>query len=233
MIQLTQLPLWAAIGVLAAVSGLNYGVEQAANGLFARFRRPREALRLPLRKGLLIGLNVALFPLLGLRLGDVHHFQRAMAAVPWLASGLGFGLLIGALTYRMILASPKATEYEKMLMRSPGSILFTVSVLVGPAEDLFFLGILQAVLTPYLGWGAVPAYLVAFVAYHALNIRSGAESLRMFLAMLPVRVIIASILSLSFYTTGSLIYGYLIHNAFDAMNAVAVLAAARRKAMAA
>ena len=233
MIQLMQMPLWAVIGILAAVAGLNYGVEQAANWFFSLFRRPRKPLQLPLRKGLLIGLNLALFPLLGLQLGDVHHLQRATSAVPWLAAGLGFGLLIGVLTYRMILATPQSTEYEKMLMRSPGSILFTVSVLVGPAEDLFFLGIVQGALTPILGWGAILVYLAAFVGYHALNIRSGAESLRMFLAMLPVRVIIASILSLSFYTTGSLVYGYLIHNAFDVMNALAVLAAARRKAGAA
>ena len=229
MIQLTQMPLWALIGILAGTIGLTYGVEQAANRAFAKARRLPEGLRLPLRKGLLIALNLGLFAFFGLPLRGVHHLGRATAAIPWLAAGLAFGLLIGFLTYRLILASKQETEYEKMLRRSPGSILLTVSVLVGPAEDLLFLGIIQSTLTPHLGWGAILAYLVVFVGYHALNIRSGAESFRMFLAMLPVRLIIATILSLAFYTTGSLIYGYLIHNAFDLMNAVAVLAASRHK----
>ena len=67
------------------------------------------------------------------------------------------------------------------------------------------------------------------MAYHYLNVLSGAESNREFVGMLPIRLAIAVILSLSFYATGSLVYTYLIHNAFDTLNALAVLTAVRQR----
>jgi len=229
LFDITQLPLWAVLGTLLGVAAINYGLERSANIIFAKLQRPLDGLRLPLRKVLLIALNLALFPILGLRLGQLHHLGNLPAAAPWLISGIVLGIVVGALTYRMILTSDQGGAYAAMISRSPWPTLATVSILVGPAEDLFFLGILQYTLAVRCGWIAIPIYLVSFVAYHYLNVLSGAESNREFVGMLPIRLAIAVILSLSFYATGSLVYTYLIHNAFDTLNALAVLTAVRRR----
>lgn len=43
--------------------------------------------------------------------------------------------------------------------------------------------------------------------------------------MLPIRLIIATIKSISFYQTGRLVYLLIIHNTFDTLNLLGVIAA--------
>jgi len=113
----------------------------------------------------------------------------------------------------------------KTAMLDKAMTLITVMLLIGLAEDLFFIGFVQNVLTPQLGWGAIIVYLVIFVGYHYANVLGGIETKKEFLGTIPVRLLVAVLLSISFYLTKSLIYGVIIHNLVDTFSFIALLLA--------
>lgn len=80
-----------------------------------------------------------------------------------------------------------------------------------------------------MGWGAIVVYVVLFTLYHYANVLSGVEKKEEFLGTLPIRLLVATLLSLSFYMTGSLIYGFIIHSAVDTFSYIALTLGARQK----
>lgn len=71
---------------------------------------------------------------------------------------------------------------------------------------------------------AVPLYILIFTFYHYLNLLAGMESKKEFFGMLPAHAVIAAILSLAFFLTKSILYSLLIHNLFDTLNYIGVIA---------
>jgi membrane protease YdiL (CAAX protease family) len=174
---------------------------------------------------------MAVLALLGLLKGGLFAFVEPKTGVIILAVGVGFGIIMALLSILAIKAG-FGGGYNSLVSVSlldKSLTLATFILLAGPSEDIFFIGFAQNVLTPSLGWGAIIAYLVIFIAYHYANVISGAETRKEFLGTLPVRLMVSLLLSLSFYLTGSLMYGIIIHNLVDTFSYVALLYAMRQK----
>jgi membrane protease YdiL (CAAX protease family) len=69
---------------------------------------------------------------------------------------------------------------------------------------------------------------VVFSLYHYANVLSGVEKKEEFLGTLPVRLLVATLLGVSFYSTGSLIYGIIIHNMVDTFSYAALILGTRQ-----
>ncbi|MEC9488370.1 MAG: CPBP family intramembrane glutamic endopeptidase [Halanaerobium sp.] len=207
---------------------LYYFIDRLTGKLLEKVRD--NGLKLLLHKFLLALAGLSMLYIIDeqpLSLLSVENYQ---AGILWLLAGISFACLVGLLTYQMIRNGNYGKEYVKTIGQSPFLTILTLILFVGPAEDFFFLGFAQNILASRLNLFAVPFYILLFSFYHYLNVLSGMETRQEFFGMLPVRLIIAAILSLSFYYTGSLLYPLIIHNLFDTINYLGVLAGIKRRA---
>ena len=175
--------------------------------------------------------NLVILAIFGLLTGELFSFSEPRTGMIILLVGLGVAMLVALLSFLAIKAG-YGGGYNVLAgvpALDKGLTLATFALLAGPSEDMFFIGFVQNMLTPGLGWGAIVVYLVLFVAYHYANVLSGVEKKQEFLGTLPVRLIVAFSLSLSFYLTGTLVYGFIVHNLVDTLSYVVLLVAGRSK----
>jgi membrane protease YdiL (CAAX protease family) len=188
-------------------------------------------LTLLLRANFLIAFNIALLIIFRLLKIELFSFSQIKNGLTLLAIGVGLSLIVAALSIMAIKAG-YGKGYETFASTSSLNkwlTLVTFLLFVGLSEDLFFIGLIQNILTPYLGWWAILIYLFIFIVYHYANVLSGVEDKKEFLGTLPIRLIVSSLLALSFYLTRSLVYGLIIHNTIDTLSYLALMIAVKKK----
>ena len=228
---ITQLhPAFLIIIVILLVL-IRYGFEKIVSRIFKSIPVERPGVQLFARGFILIFFNIAVLTLFGLLKVDLFAFAESGTGIIILAIGFGFGIIVALLSLLAIKAG-FGGGYDSLVSESKldkSLSLATFIVLAGLSEDIFFIGFVQNILTPSLGWGAIIVYLVLFIAYHYANVISGIEKKEEFLGTLPVRLLVSLLLSLSFYLTGTLLYGVIVHNFIDTLSYVALLYAVRQK----
>ncbi|MTI95293.1 MAG: CPBP family intramembrane metalloprotease [Firmicutes bacterium] len=129
----------------------------------------------------------------------------------------GVSVAVAYATYGVIARGNVGQRAVRLFGTNSGASysVLTTAVSAGPAEDLFFIGVLQYTIAGYVGWLAVPIYLVVISSAHYCNVVQGLESKMDFTRMLPARLGISLLITISFQLTGSLIYGLFIHNFFN------------------
>lgn len=85
------------------------------------------------------------------------------------SSGGGNRFFVAVLTFQIVSKTDHGQKYILFLNRSPVWTLITMAIFVGPAEDIFFLGIIQNTLSLKIGWGAILVYMIIFTLFHCLN----------------------------------------------------------------
>ena len=188
-----------------------------------------KGLRVFIHRIIIVIFNICLVLLLGIDLKQLFLSDNLVKGLIWLIPGFILGAIVWYLTYQVIKNGLGGKEYVKVFLSSPRYYFLNLFLLVGPAEDIFFLGIFTYVLINRLGWWGIPIYVLFFSFYHYGNVLKGAESNREFLMMLPSRLLIGIILSVAFYRTNSLIIPILIHNLYDTGNFVAAMMGHRAK----
>ena len=222
--------IWALLGLVAVMTAVRYLLERALSRLFKAAKIERTSPRIFVNCLVMVAFNILVLFLFGLLTVDLVAFANVGTGLIFLAIGLGVALLVSLLSYAAIVAG-HGQGYETLLSASSADRVLTwtsLLVLVGPAEDLFFLGFAQNLLLERMGWGSIVVYVVLFVLYHYANVLSGVEKKKEFLGALPVRLMVAILLAVSFYMTRSLIYGLVIHNTVDTLSYVALMLGVRR-----
>jgi len=210
---------------------IRYGFEKLISRIFKAIPIERTSVQLFTRGLILIFFNIAVLAIFSLLKGELFTFTEPRMGMIILAVGLGFGIIVALLSLLAIKAG-FGGGYNSLVSVSSldkSLTLATFILLAGPSEDIFFIGFVQNILTPSLGWGAIIVYLLLFLAYHYANVISGIEKKEEFLGTLPVRLMVSLLLSLSFYLTGTLVYGFIVHNLIDTLSYVALLYAVRQK----
>ncbi|MDP1545150.1 MAG: CPBP family glutamic-type intramembrane protease [Anaerolineales bacterium] len=229
--EITRLHPILLIILVILLALIRYGFEKMVSRIFKSIPIERTGVQLFTRGLLLIFFNMSVLALFSLLQGRLFAFAKPRTGMIILAVGLGLGIIVALLSLLAIKAGfgggynslASISSLDKSLT------LATFILLAGPSEDIFFIGFAQNVLTPSLGWGAIMVYLVLFVAYHYANVISGVEKKQEFFGMLPVRLMVSLLLSLSFYLTGTLMYGAIVHNLIDTLSYVVLLYAVRQK----
>lgn len=186
------------------------------------------SLRIMLSKIIEILFSILILVLFNLLSPELFSFTRIKTGLIFLGIGLIIALPVAYLSYSAIKTGEFGEKYGQILAKTPSDKLLTfitLLILVGPAEDLFFIGFVQNIFIDRLGWISVLVYILLFTGYHYINVLSGIEAKQEFMMMLPVRLIIATVLSLSFLLTKTIVYTLLIHNLFDTLNYLALLSA--------
>ena len=210
---------------------IRYGYERLISLALKALSIEITGLQIFIRSLLSILFNIGILLAFGLLAPGLFQFLQPGAGAIFLGIGTGLALLVAGLSY-LALRAGYGRGYEILVRSSTINIiltLFTFLFLVGPSEDLFFIGFAQNILTPQLGWIAIIVYLVLFVAFHYANVLSGVEKKEEFLGTLPVRLLASIVLALSFYFTKSLVYGFIIHNLTDTLSYLVLLYAGNRK----
>ena len=210
---------------------LRYFFEKLISRFFKRISLERTSIQIFTRAIIHIVFNLVILAIFGLLPGELFSFSEPRTGMIILLVGFGVAMLVALLSFLAIKAG-YGGGYNVLTgvpALDKGLTLATFALLAGPSEDMFFIGFVQNMLTPGLGWGAIVVYLVLFVAYHYANVLSGVEKKQEFLGTLPVRLIVAFLLSLSFYLTGTLVYGFIVHNLVDTLSYVVLLVAGRSK----
>ena len=213
------------IGIIALAVLVRYGVERIIGSGFTRLPVERKGIQLLTKSILMIAFNIIVLAVFGLLVREVLAFEKIRTGSVLIAVGIGIAILVASLSFWAIKAGFGSGygQIAKTSMLDKVLILLTTMFLIGLAEDLFFIGFVQNALTPQLGWGAILVYLVIFVGYHYANVISGIETKQEFLGTIPVRLLVAILLAISFYLTKSLVYGVIIHNAVDTFSYIALL----------
>ncbi len=210
---------------------MRYGFERLFSTDFKSISAVPSGSRLLVRAILLILFNLAIllvfdvFDNTVMPHTSVFSFPKPGIGLVILAVGAGVAIL-AALMSMLAIRAGYGEGYRSMVSASnldKALTLVTFLLLAGPSEDIFFLGFAQGILTTIFGWGAIIGYLVIFVGYHYANVLSGVETRHEFLGALPVRLIVASLLGVSFYLTGSLLWGMIVHNLVDTLSYVVLL----------
>jgi membrane protease YdiL (CAAX protease family) len=210
---------------------IRYAFEKMVSRIFKLIPIERTSVQLFTRGFILIFFNIAVLALFGLLKGGLSAFAEPRTGMVILTVGLGFGIIVALLSLLAIKAG-FGGGYNSLVAVSSldkSLTLATFILLAGPSEDIFFIGFAQNALTPSLGWGAIIVYIVLFIAYHYANVISGVEKKKEFFGTLPVRLMVSLLLSISFYLTGTLVYGVIVHNLIDTLSYVALLYAVRQK----
>lgn len=155
---------------------------------------------------------------------NLFLFNEFSIGLIFLGIGIGIAVLVSLASYMAVKAG-FGEGYNSLVAKKRSDkvlTLLTFLFLVGPAEDIFFIGFILNILLEKLGWIAILVYVLIFILYHYANVLSGVEKLKEFLATMPLRLLVAIILGLSFYFTKSLIYGFIIHNAVDTLSYIAL-----------
>jgi membrane protease YdiL (CAAX protease family) len=214
---------------------LRYFFEKLIARLYKLVSLERTGIQIFTRSIILIIFNFVVLTIFGLLNGKLFSFSEPRTGMIILLVGIGIAILVALLSF-LALKAGYGGGYNVLADTSTldkGLTLATFILLAGPSEDIFFIGFAQNALTPSLGWGAIIVYLVLFVAYHYANVLSGVEKKQEFLGTLPVRLVVSFLLSLSFYLTRSLVYGFIVHNLVDTLSYVVLLLAGRAKQAAA
>lgn len=224
---ISQLHPIVLIVIIVLAVLIRYGVERIISGGFKRLHVKRDGVKLFTKSILMIAFNGIVLVVFGLLEVEVFTFEKIRTGAILIAIGIGIAVLVALLSFIAIKAGFGSgyREMAKTSMLDKVLYLITFILLIGLAEDLFFIGFVQNVLTPQLGWGAIIVYLVVFVGYHFANVVSGIETKEDFLGAIPVRLLVAVLLSISFYLTKSLVYGLIVHNLVDTFSYIALLLA--------
>ncbi|QVK17490.1 CPBP family intramembrane metalloprotease [Mycoplasmatota bacterium] len=217
MFNILETNLFLIIILLLMSIIIYYTVSKLIGKLIKICKVKQTGVELFISKFLLIILNLTLMVFVKIKIKDLLSIKELRTGIIFLIIGFLFSILIAFLTYQVVKKNSLVNNYRKMVKESPFLIFLTLILLVGPAEDLLFIGILQHVLMQKFDWIAIPIYLIIFTFYHYINVLCGAESKQEFWGMLPIRLMISFILSFSFYKTNTLIYGLIIHNIFDTL----------------
>gem|GEM_PF-5401385 len=207
---------------------IRYAFERIISRVFKSISIERTSILIFVRSFILIFFNVGNLILFGLFTRRMFSFAEAKTGVIVLAIGFTLAIILALLSLLAIRAG-FGSGYKALVESSKldkGFTLATFIFLAGPSEDLFFIGFAQNALTPYLAWGAIIVYLSLFIAYHYANVINGVEKKEEFLGTLPVRLTVSILLSLSFYFTKTLMYGFVVHNLVDTLSYVVLLYAA-------
>lgn len=199
-----------------------YFVERLSQKLLDTLGLKDVQFNLLLRKIIMVVFSLAVFLLLDLEIQEIFNLSNWQLGLLWVAVGMGIAFLVAVLTFQIVTKTDHGQKYILLLNRSPVWTMITMAIFVGPAEDIFFLGIIQNTLTIKIGWGAILVYMITFTLFHYLNVLANIESKREFLGMLPVRLTISLVLAIAYYQTKSLIYSLIIHNLFDTITYLAM-----------
>ena len=228
---ITNMSLIIIILIVVGLVIIRYGFEKFLSRAFKSAVVKHIGLTLLLRANFLIAFNIALLIIFRLLKIELFSFSQIKNGLTLLAIGVGLSLIVAALSIMAIKAG-YGKGYETFASTSSLNkwlTLVTFLLFVGLSEDLFFIGLIQNILTPYLGWWAILIYLFIFIVYHYANVLSGVEDKKEFLGTLPIRLIVSSLLALSFYLTRSLVYGLIIHNTIDTLSYLALMIAVKKK----
>jgi len=228
---ITNMSLIIIILIVVGLVIIRYGFEKLLSRAFKSAVVKYIGLTLLLRANFLIAFNIALLIIFRLLKIELFSFSQIKNGLTLLAIGVGLSLIVAALSIMAIKAG-YGKGYETFASTSSLNkwlTLVTFLLFVGLSEDLFFIGLIQNILTPYLGWWAILIYLFIFIVYHYANVLSGVEDKKEFLGTLPIRLIVSSLLALSFYLTRSLVYGLIIHNTIDTLSYLALMIAVKKK----
>jgi membrane protease YdiL (CAAX protease family) len=226
----TELSGWVQLGLVVLVTAIRYLFERLVARIFKAVKMESTSIQIFAKSIVMVVFNIVVLFLLGLLTVELFAFTNVAKGLIFVAVGLVGAFLVALLSYFAIKAG-YGEGYGALLAKSPIERVLTwatVLVLVGFAEDLFFIGLVQNVLQERIGWGAIVVYVVVFSLYHYANVLSGVEKKEEFLGTLPVRLLVATLLGVSFYSTGSLIYGIIIHNMVDTFSYVALILGARQ-----
>jgi membrane protease YdiL (CAAX protease family) len=226
----TELSVWAQLGVVALMVVIRYLFERLISRLFKTAKIESTSVQIFTKSIVMVVFNVIILLLFGLLVVELVAFVTVGRGLTFIVIGLAGAFLVSLLSYFAVRAG-YGEGYEALLAKSPTDQVLswiTFLVLVGPAEDLFFLGFVQNLLLERMGWGSIMVYVVLFTLYHYTNVLSGVEKKKEFLGTLPVRLLVATLLAVSFYVTGSLIYGFIIHSAVDTFSYAALILGARQ-----
>jgi membrane protease YdiL (CAAX protease family) len=225
----TEWTLWAQFGVVFFLTAIRYLSERLLSRFFKAARMESTSVQIFAKSLVMLVFNLFILFLFGLLTIDLVAILNLKRGLFFLAIGLVGAILVALLSYFAIKRG-YGEGYETLLVKSPADRVLTwitFLILVGPAEDLFFLGFVQNLLLDRMGWTSIVVYVVLFTLYHYANVLSGVETKEEFLGALPVRLLIAALLAASFYATGSLIYGFIIHSAVDSFSYVALMLGGR------
>lgn len=221
----TELSVWVQLGLIVLVTAVRYLVERLVVRIFKAVKMESTSIQFFAKSIVMVVFNIIVLFLFGLLSVELFAFTNVAMGIIFVAVGLVVAFLVALLSYSAIKAE-YGEGYNALLAKSPIERVLTWTtflVLIGFSEDLFFLGFVQNVLQERMGWGAIVVYIVIFVMYHFANVLGGVEKKKEFLGTLPVRILIATLLGVSFYSTGSLIYGVVFHNMVDTFSYVALV----------
>jgi len=225
----TELSILTQLGLVVLVTAIRYLFERLLSRFFKAAKIESTSVHIFAKSIVMVVFNIIILLLFGLLAADLVIFANARRGLIFVAVGLVVALLVSLLSYFAIKAG-YGEGYGVLLSKSPTDRVLTwitFLVLVGPAEDLFFLGFVQNLLLVRMGWSAIVVYVVLFTLYHYANVLSGVEKKEEFLGTLPVRLLVVTLLAMSFYSTRSLIYGFIIHSAVDTFSYVALMLGVR------
>ena len=221
----TELSVWLQLGLVVLVTAIRYLFERLVARIFKAVKMESMSIQLFTKSIVMVVFNIVVLFLFGLLTVELFALTNATKGLTFVVVGLVVAILVALLSYFAIKAG-HGEGYDALLAKSPIERVLnwaTFLVLIGFAEDLFFLGFVQNGLQEQMGWGAIGVYIVIFVLYHFANVLGGLEKKEEFLGTLPVRLLVATLLGVSFYSTGSLIYGLVIHNMVDTFSYIALV----------
>ncbi|OGN92455.1 MAG: hypothetical protein A2Y88_03515 [Chloroflexi bacterium RBG_13_48_10] len=229
--EITHIPPLILIILVILLVILRYGFEKLVSRFFKLVSLKRTSPQIFVRAIILILFNLLVLAVFGLLKPEIFSFSEPQTGLIILTVGLGIAVLVALLSLLAIKAG-YGKGYESLAAVSrldKDFTLATFALLSGPSEDIFFIGFIQNSLIPSLGWVAIIIYLVLFIAYHYANVLSGVETKQEFLGTLPVRLIVACLLGVSFYLTQTLVWGIIVHNLVDTLSYLVLLGVNSKK----
>jgi len=223
--KVTEWNIWVLLGLIAIVVTGRYLFETLLSRLLKAVGVASRSTRFFIMCIIMIVFNIIVLLLFGLLSADLLALVNIGRGFIFVAMGFVVALLVSSLSYVGIKAG-YGKGYGEMIGKSPLEQVFsmvTYLVLIGLAEDLFFVGFVQNLLVERMGWGSIVIYVALFPLYHFANVIRGVEKKEEFLGTLPVRLLVATLLGVSFYSTGSLIYGIVVHNSVDTLSYIALV----------
>jgi len=223
--KVTEWNIWMLLGLIAVVVAVRYLFETLLPRLLKALGVESKSARFFIMCLIMIVFNIIVLLLFGLLSSDLVALANMGRGLIFVTVGFVVALLVSLLSYFAIKAG-HGEGYGELIGKSPLDQVFSVVTylfLVGPAEDLFFIGFVQNLLVERMGWVSIVIYVVLFALYHFANVIRGVEKKEEFLGTLPVRLLVATLLGVSFYSTGSLIYGIVVHNSVDTLSYIALV----------
>jgi Type II CAAX prenyl endopeptidase Rce1-like len=209
--------LGVVIIVVILMTVVRYLFEKLISYIFKRIHQERTSTTIFIRAIILIIFNLIVLKMFGFLESQLFSFNKPKTGLLIIAAGIGITILVDVLS-RMALKAGYGSGYNTLASTSKldiGLTVATFALLAGPSEDIFFIGFIQNALTPALGWFAIICYLLIFVGYHYANVLSGVETKMEFLGTLPIRLLVSSLLGISFFLTGTIMWGMIVHNLVD------------------